>query len=85
MGLITYYSRFIKDLATLAKPLYAMMAKNKNFNWDDKCEQIFQRLKEIMSEKPVLKAFDPEQPVFLYTDASSVGFGYHHGPAQRRH
>ena len=75
MGLITYYSRFIKDLATRARCLYSMMGKKSVFTWDDEKEEVFQELKNTMASDPVLRTFDPRMPAVLYTDASSVGLG----------
>ena len=54
LGLTNYYRRFVKDFATIAKPLHWLVKKNKRWNWGEKQENVFQDLKKIFTAKPVL-------------------------------
>ncbi|KAF7496125.1 Transposon Tf2-6 polyprotein [Sarcoptes scabiei] len=75
LGQVNYYHRFISDRVNLCAPLIDLTKKNANFVWGEKEESAFNKIKKIMSEFPVLKIFDPDKEVWIYTDASSVGIG----------
>ena len=46
------------------------------FEWDDKCQSIFERLKEILVEAPVLIQPTSGRDYTMYSDASRIGLGY---------
>ena len=46
MGLAAYYRTFVKDFATVAKPLSAAAKKDRRFVWSDDCESAFGELKK---------------------------------------
>ena len=75
LGFCSYYWKFIKDFATIAKPLVKLTEKNVKFGWIDKCEGSFNRLKGVMTEAPVLAYPDMTKKFILDTDASGVGVG----------
>ena len=75
IGLCSYYRRFVKGFADIAKPLYMLMEKEAVFSWTAECEQAFQTLKSALVTPPIL-AYPSEKEVFILdTDASSVGLG----------
>lgn len=75
LGLTGYYRRHIEGYAKLAKPLTSLLKNDTKFNWDDSCEEAFQRLKEILTSAPLLRSPDFEKPFFLSTDASGYAIG----------
>ncbi|XP_054259583.1 uncharacterized protein K02A2.6-like [Macrosteles quadrilineatus] len=75
LGLVNYYNRFIKDLATLLKPLHKLLQKGNKYVWNEQCEQSFQQIKKVISSDTVLCHYSPELPLVLATDASPVGLG----------
>jgi transposase InsO family protein len=54
----------------MAKPLYERTKKEAKWEWGEKEQQAFHRLKEALSTTPVLTHFDPEKPIQIETDAS---------------
>lgn len=48
LGLLNYYSRFVDNLAKIAKPLTNLLKKNTPFVWADMCEDAFQELKNAL-------------------------------------
>ena len=56
LGLANYYYRFIKSFASIAKPLYDMVKKDQKWDWAEKQEKTFRKLKERFIKKPVLAA-----------------------------
>lgn len=75
VGLASYYRRFIKGFAEIARPLHRLTEKGRKFKWDDECQQAFLQLKAALMTSPVLAYPDPYKPFILDTDASDVGIG----------
>lgn len=75
LGLSLYYRQFIPNFAKIADPLNKLLQKETLFVWNEKCEEAFQKLKELMTIAPVLCFPDFEKPVHLCTDASDKGLG----------
>ena len=75
LGLVTFYGKFVKDLATLAQPLYALLSKDMEWNWTRKCQQAFDAVKREVTSNSFLAHFNEHLPVKLVCDASSVGVG----------
>ena len=45
------------------------------FEWTSKCEEIFWRLKYLLTSAPFLKVVDPEKDFVVCTDACGQGLG----------
>ncbi|UYV69914.1 hypothetical protein LAZ67_7001174 [Cordylochernes scorpioides] len=75
LGLSSYYRRFIKNYADIARPLNLLLSKGTKFQWNTDQERAFQKLKNALTSKPVLGHFDDDAPTELHTDASGYGIG----------
>ena len=75
LGLFSYYRKFIKDFSRIAKPMLILLKKDEPFNWTEKQQQAFDRLKEMLVKAPILTYPDFDQPFVIYTDASGIGLG----------
>ncbi|UYV75458.1 hypothetical protein LAZ67_13000337 [Cordylochernes scorpioides] len=75
LGLSSYYRRFIKNYADIARPLNSLLSKGTKFQWNTDQERAFQKLKNALTSKPVLGHFDDDAPTELHTDASVYGIG----------
>ena len=75
LGLANYYRRFIKDFATMAKPLHRLTEKGVPFTWTLECEQAFNFLKTQLTSAPILALPNWSRPFILDTDASDMGIG----------
>ena len=75
MGFASYYRRFIKDFAVVAKPLHRLTEKGAQFKWTAECERAFQQLRNLLTSTPVLAHPDFNRPFILDTDASDTGVG----------
>ncbi|XP_021719421.1 uncharacterized protein LOC110687105 [Chenopodium quinoa] len=70
LGLAGYYRRFVKDFSKNAKPMTSLMKKDKKFEWDVKCEEAFQLLKQKLITAPVLTLLDDSGIYDVHSDAS---------------
>ena len=75
LGLCNYYRRFIQDFATMAKPLHRLTEKTCEFQWSDQCAEAFRKLKQRLSQAPILAFPDFTKTFVLDTDASNDGIG----------
>ena len=76
LGMTNYCSRFIKGHAELTEPLRKLTIKTeKEFNWNQRCENAFITLKEALSSTQNLAFFNPKLKTELIVDASPVGIG----------
>ena len=77
LGLASYYRRFVPEFAKIASPLQSLLKKDAVFEWTPECECAVGRLKEALTQAPVLAypRFDSKHPFVLETDASAKGLG----------
>ena len=75
LGLINYYSKFLRNLSTVLFPLYKLLRRGEPWVWGSTEREAFSRAKALLLYPPVLAHFDPGLPVILACDASPVGIG----------
>jgi hypothetical protein len=75
IGLCSYYRRFVKGFATIAKPLHQYTEKGRKFEWTKECDTAFGTLKHFLVEAPILGYPMYRGDFILDTDASDVGMG----------
>ena len=81
LGLTGYYRSYICGYGAIASPLYDLTQacpQNLAFKkrWNQDAANAFDRLKQMLTEAPVLGYPDLNRPFKLYTDASNIGLGY---------
>ena len=75
LGGVSYYSKFLRGLATLMKPLYILLKQGVRWTWGPDQAHAFMEGKRLLSRAPLLAHFDSSLPVVLSCDASPVGVG----------
>ncbi len=73
VGLASYYRRFVKDFASVAKPLHNLLRKHARFHWNPESQQAFNKLKEMLTTAPILGYPMDSGDLSLDTDASNFG------------
>lgn len=73
IGMVSYYSKFVSNLAKTLSSLYKLLNKDQEFEWSDTCKQAFEEIKRKIAEDITLTHFDPNKKVTLTTDASRDG------------
>lgn len=75
LGFTRYYRRFIENFTKIASPLFKVLTKDCEFNWDFDCQNVFETLKKKISEAPILKGHNWKLPFHISTDASATALG----------
>lgn len=76
LGIVTFLSPFIKDLATKTKPLRELTKKSSTFSWQKDQEDAFQEIKHYVIKDVMTQGFFKiGAETQVYTDASGVGLG----------
>ena len=75
MGLVNYFHSFLKDLAKIATPLTDLLRNGTPWEWTADRAHTFKHLKQLVTDAPVLRPYDPDLPVTVYPDASGFAIG----------
>ncbi|UYV70739.1 K02A2.6-like, partial [Cordylochernes scorpioides] len=75
IGLIMYYSRFIRNIADILAPFYHLLKKNSKWNWTSEHRILFAKCKALLTNESVLAHYDATRELVLACDASSYGLG----------
>ena len=82
LGFAGYYRRFIQNFSQIAQPLLEISQMNAKHpktmfgdKWTVKCQESFDRLKELLSSTPLLGYADFTLPFIVETDACASGLG----------
>ena len=75
LGLAGYYRRFVKGFSMTAGPKTRLLQKNVRFEWSEKCQASFEKLKAFLTEAPVLTQSTYSQEYVIFSDASLNGLG----------
>lgn len=73
LGLASFFRRFVKDFALIARPLTNLLRKDTPWKWTSEEEKAFETLKGYLIERPVLALYDHTAETQLHTDASKMG------------
>ena len=75
LGMVNYYGKYIRHLASLTEPLNQLLKKGVPWKWDQRCQDAFNQCKQQISSESCLVPFDPNKALKLDCDASPVGVG----------
>ena len=75
LGFTGFYRYFIPNYSKIARPLIDLTRKATPFHWEPPQMKVFETLKTIMCQKPILRQPNYDNPFFLLTDASAYGVG----------
>ena len=73
MGLAGYYRRFVKGFCMIAAPITRLLQKNVKYDWSEKFQGSFEKLKAFVTEAPVLTQLACGKEYVIYSDASLIG------------
>nr|XP_027076019.1 uncharacterized protein LOC113699861 [Coffea arabica] len=75
LGHAGFYRRFIKDFSKIGAPLFRLLQKDVSFEFDEECEEAFEKLKKLLTSPPVIQPPDWNLPFEIMCDASDYAVG----------
>jgi hypothetical protein len=75
LGVVTYMSPFIPNLADLTSDLRALTRKDSEWQWTESHQRVFDNVKSLICTECTLTYFDPQKPSVIQVDASMKGLG----------
>ncbi|XP_071939292.1 uncharacterized protein [Coffea arabica] len=63
------------DFSKIGAPLFQLLQKDVAFEFDDKCERAFNKLKELLTSPPIIQPPDWNLPFEIMCDASDYAVG----------
>lgn len=75
LGLVSWYSKFLPNFATVVAPMRACITDKSTFQWTSDAQASFEEVKRLLVDSPALALFDPSLRSVISTDASDYGLG----------
>ena len=69
------HRRSIEGFSRIANLITSLQKKGKKFDWNQKCEDSFKKLKTLLTNAPILRISDPNKYFVVCTDACNDGLG----------
>ena len=66
MGRLNYIARFISQMTAKCDPIFKMLHKHNSSEWDEECQEAFDKVKEYLTNPPMLVPPIPGKPLILY-------------------
>ena len=64
-----------KGFSRIANPITSWQKKGNKFEWSQKCEDSFQKLKTLLTTTPILRIVDPNKDFIVCTDTCNDVLG----------
>lgn len=75
LGCVNYLAKFLPRLSKVSEPLRKLTEKDIEFSWEFQQSKAFEEILQLVTQSPVLKYYNVQEPVTLQCDASSYGLG----------
>lgn len=75
LGMLNYVAQFIPNMSTITAPLRDLLKLDSPWSWNHEHDRAYERLKNILMDKPVLAFYDVSKSVTIQADASQNGLG----------
>ena len=76
LGMVTYVGKYIPNLSKKTAPLRELLQQNIAWHWDPpRHGRCLEELKRALTQAPVLRYYNVNEPVTISVDASSEGLG----------
>ena len=75
LGLLTYYSKYLSNMASTLSPLYQTLHNNVKWQWTSSEAKVFRESKNLLTVNSLLVHYNLSQQLTLMCDASPYGMG----------
>ena len=75
LGTVNYLAKFLPHLSQVSEPLRQLTKKDHPFVWNEATDTAFNEIKKLITTPPVLKYYEPNEPLVLQCDVSDHGLG----------
>ncbi|XP_058003726.1 uncharacterized protein LOC131180128 [Hevea brasiliensis] len=75
LGKLQYISRFIARLTITCEPIFKLLRKNQPVVWNEQCQEAFEKIKQYLSNPPILSPPIPSIPLILYLSVENMALG----------
>ena len=69
LDLVGYYRRVIKGFSMTTAPMTRLLQKNVRFEWSEKCQASFEKLKAFLTEAPILTHLTYSKEYVIFSNA----------------
>lgn len=75
MGTLNFLRAYIPNISQVTEPIRELLKKDTVWSWGAEQDQAMDKIKAILTSKPLLRYFDTTKDVVLQVDASKGGLG----------
>jgi hypothetical protein len=75
MGITGYYFIFIEGFSRISYLVTTLQKKGIRFTWSLKCQDNFNKLKELLTTTPILQVPDPDKYFTIFVDTRKESLG----------
>ena len=75
IGMVGFYRKFCKNLASVMAPLTDLISPKAKFVWTEQCQEALDKIKRILTNAPLLVPPDYSREFRLYVDSCDDGAG----------
>ncbi|XP_017974559.1 PREDICTED: uncharacterized protein LOC108661611 [Theobroma cacao] len=76
LGRLNYIARFISQLTCKCDPIFKLLRKRDPGEWNEECQIAFDKIKEYLTNPPVLVPPTAEKPFIWYLTVNKNSMGY---------
>ena len=76
MGRLNYIARFISQMTAKCDSIFKMLRKHNFGEWEEECQEAFDKVKEYLTNPPVLVPPVQRKPLILYLTVHEKSMGY---------
>ena len=74
-GFLNYLAKFLPRLADVLEPIQQLTHKEVPWQWQHEHDTAFEKVKQLVTQAPLLKYYNPEGELTVQCDASDKGLG----------
>ena len=75
MGRLNYIARFISQMTAKCDPIFKILRKHNSDKWDEECQVAFDKVKDYLTNAPVLVSPVLGRPLILYLTVHERSMG----------